>query len=90
MTTAKCTAACEQRGFSIAGTEYTSECYCGNAFQHNLGQLQENRFCYMSCGGARDTKCGGTWSLNIYKKQNSVNKRARHFGRQVQYRSNQF
>ena len=87
MTTAMCLAACDQRGFTIAGTEYTSECYCGNSFSSGLGGLQSDNHCYMSCGGAKGTKCGGTWSMNLYKKQAS-GKRSKHFGRQ--YRAHQF
>jgi hypothetical protein len=89
MTTAKCTSFCSSKGFTMAGTEYSTECYCGNSFSNGLGQVKSDGNCYMSCGGDNSSKCGGTWSLNVMKLQ-TTSKRSRHFGRQAHYHSNQF
>ncbi|PSS37504.1 hypothetical protein PHLCEN_2v711 [Hermanssonia centrifuga] len=89
LTTASCIATCASKGFYIAGVEFSSECYCGNSFSNNLGQLQTDNHCYMSCSGDMSTNCGGTWSMNIFKKQTAA-KRSKHFGRQHHRLSNSF
>ena len=95
MTPALCQNACASRSFSIAGIEYSSECYCmpfspslvslsdtgsfsgGNSFSNNLGATIADSSCSMSCSGDASQKCGGSWTLSIFKRGPS--KRSRHW-----------
>jgi hypothetical protein len=40
-----CANACAAAGYTISGTEYSSECYCGNAF--SAVSTRKNRWCLM-------------------------------------------
>ncbi|KAF8621390.1 hypothetical protein AX15_007844 [Amanita polypyramis BW_CC] len=65
MTNAKCTSACLAGGFSLAGTEYAAECYCGNAIV-NGGAPALASTCNMVCAGNSSEYCGGANRLNVY------------------------
>lgn len=65
MTTEKCTAACFNGGFRLAGTEYSGECFCGNAIL-NGGAPAPTADCNMPCAGAPTQFCGGPARLNVY------------------------
>ncbi|GJE85355.1 DUF1996 and WSC domain-containing protein [Phanerochaete sordida] len=81
MTTALCQSTCASKGFSLAGIEYGQECYCGNSLVNGLGQqLNAGPACYMTCSGAPGEKCGGTWTLSLYKR-GAASKRSPHWGR---------
>ncbi|KAJ7165067.1 WSC domain-containing protein, partial [Mycena filopes] len=69
MTVDKCVAACSGKGFHIAGAEYSSECYCGDAFQGTatgggLGAPASD--CNMPCAGESTQTCGAGNRLSIY------------------------
>ncbi|KAG8830917.1 hypothetical protein FRC17_004067 [Serendipita sp. 399] len=65
MTVQKCIDACVSAGFTVAGVEYSSECYCGNA----LPPTQTSENCIMPCAGDSAHVCGGPDRLNVYQKQ---------------------
>ncbi|RDL36505.1 Uncharacterized protein BP5553_05857 [Venustampulla echinocandica] len=69
MTIAVCVAACNAAGFSMAGVEYSQECYCGNSIQHAAveapGGLSD---CNMLCPGNTTEFCGAGNRLDVYKK----------------------
>jgi WSC domain len=44
---ATCIAACQAQGFTLAGTEYADECYCGNALQSGATQATADTDCDM-------------------------------------------
>jgi hypothetical protein len=46
-TPATCIAACQAQGFTLAGTEYADECYCGNALQDGATQATADTDCAM-------------------------------------------
>ncbi|KAI0018314.1 putative glyoxal oxidase [Xylariomycetidae sp. FL0641] len=64
MTAAKCTSACQQAGFVLAGTEYGGECYCGNTLQNNSTTALSG--CSFRCNGNSSEVCGGSNRLNVY------------------------
>ncbi|KIK68677.1 glycoside hydrolase family 71 protein [Collybiopsis luxurians FD-317 M1] len=66
MTPAKCQAFCQ--GHAYAGTEYSTECYCGNSLQNNgaTGLVKDSSNCDAKCGGDSSQFCGGTWFLSVY------------------------
>ncbi|KAM3536606.1 hypothetical protein MY4038_000061 [Beauveria bassiana] len=68
MTNAKCTAYCFERGFVYAGTEYFSECYCGN-FLARGARLAKDEDCSTECAGNNTEACGGRNRLTLYKTE---------------------
>lgn len=69
MTNEKCVAACQAAGYSVAGTEYSTECYCGNAVI-NGGALTTDSQCYMTCGGNSAENCGAGSRMSIFATGN--------------------
>jgi Caspase domain/WSC domain len=63
MTTQLCISTCREKGFSHAGTQYGSYCFCGNKF--GASGTADN--CNAKCTGNRDETCGGTWANSVYK-----------------------
>lgn len=48
------------------GTEYGSECYCGNSLMGGSAPVADGR-CSMTCGGSPATICGGPNGLSLYR-----------------------
>ncbi|KAK6220804.1 hypothetical protein LQW54_001722 [Pestalotiopsis sp. IQ-011] len=61
---ANCTASCKGAGFVLAGTEYSGECYCGNAIANNASLAIDG--CTMLCSANKTEICGGANRLSIY------------------------
>ncbi|KAK4100770.1 WSC-domain-containing protein, partial [Parathielavia hyrcaniae] len=61
MTTAKCAENCV--GYLYFGTEYGSECYCGNELPTHAATESD---CAMTCSGDSSELCGGGDRLNVY------------------------
>ncbi|OBZ65507.1 putative fungistatic metabolite [Grifola frondosa] len=83
MTVTNCVAACADKGFTIAGLEYSRECYCGHSFVNGGGAALPASSCNMTCPTDGNV-CGGPMALSIYKTSGAASKRhvkARHFGR---------
>ncbi|KAL7424676.1 hypothetical protein Q5752_000360 [Cryptotrichosporon argae] len=70
MTPKLCVDTCNSKGYYYAGTEYSTECYCGDALQS--GSIAASSGCTMVCGGDKSTACGGSSLLNIYKSAATV------------------
>lgn len=64
MTNQLCTAACKSAGFTLAGTEYGGECYCGNVFSNGGAQVLAG--CNMVCNGDSAQICGGSARLSVW------------------------
>lgn len=62
MSTEQCTAFCRDRGFSFAGTQYASYCFCDNKY----GKYGNASNCDMKCSGNPTQTCGGTWANSVY------------------------
>lgn len=65
MTNDKCVQFCFGKGFPYAGTEYTSECYCGTQLATG-GVEAADGDCSSSCGGNATQPCGGPGRLTLY------------------------
>ena len=63
LTAASCIAFCSSQGYTLAGTEYTSECYCGSALPATAGDPTS---CSMPCSGDSTQACGGPDRLSVY------------------------
>lgn len=69
MTNEKCVKFCGDKGFSMAGTEYSRECYCGNSIPDSakpVAGVVGN--CDMTCSGDSNQFCGGSGKLSLYQK----------------------
>lgn len=60
-----CTSACYNAGYSLAGTEYSAECWCGNSIGGS-GAPASTADCNMPCTGDNTQSCGGPNRLNLY------------------------
>lgn len=67
MTTESCVASCIANGFSVAGTEYGAQCFCGNEIIEGgtLDTANPNG-CNMACAGDANEICGGPNRMDIY------------------------
>ncbi|KIM21988.1 hypothetical protein M408DRAFT_29080 [Serendipita vermifera MAFF 305830] len=69
MTNAYCQEFCDARGFAIAGTEWSKECFCAASIDSSL--LTADGECDMTCTGAPEV-CGGSARLTIWQNQGTV------------------
>ncbi|KAK1462132.1 WSC domain-containing protein [Colletotrichum melonis] len=65
MSVLQCTNACQAAGYSLAGVEYSSECYCDNQLR-NAGSSGFDG-CNMLCSGNSSEYCGGPNRINVYQ-----------------------
>ncbi|KAF7903668.1 uncharacterized protein EAF01_006717 [Botrytis porri] len=72
MTVESCIQNCITAGYSIAGMEYYTQCYCDSAII-NLGALaSSDSQCNTPCGGNANQMCGGGDRMSIYSNQTSL------------------
>nr|XP_031859690.1 uncharacterized protein CI109_004965 [Kwoniella shandongensis]KAA5526762.1 hypothetical protein CI109_004965 [Kwoniella shandongensis] len=64
LNSATCISYCRSKGYSMAGLEYGSECYCDNSFRNGAGATSKN--CNMPCSGGPGENCGGPGALQVY------------------------
>ncbi|WWD17948.1 hypothetical protein CI109_102393 [Kwoniella shandongensis] len=67
-----CVNECTKLGYSMAGTEYGDECYCGNEFVGSGGGMNDDSACNMACEGDESAQCGNAWFLNLYTYNSSA------------------
>ncbi|TAQ84788.1 hypothetical protein B7494_g6896 [Chlorociboria aeruginascens] len=73
MTNELCQSACQAARFSIAGTEYSGECWCGNAIANGGGPASDgSALCNMVCNGNSAETCGGSNRLDVYQYKPST------------------
>lgn len=72
MTSGQCISFCSAQGFTIAGTEDSTQCYCGYKILDSIAM--ESSQCNMSCAGdpTNNTMCGGPWALSIWSINGSI------------------
>jgi hypothetical protein len=67
MTVENCQNACHAAKYTLAGVEYSAECYCDNQLEHGGGPAPDgNAQCDMTCNGNPSEICGGPNRLNMY------------------------
>ncbi|RAL64043.1 hypothetical protein DID88_003231 [Monilinia fructigena] len=74
MTIESCIDFCKSKGFSIAGLEYSTQCFCDNSIltgRAPVPGLVGN--CAMTCSGNSAEICGGPALLSLYQKCSSTN-----------------
>ena len=65
MNASACIAFCQKKGTVYAGTEYSSECYCGNILAA-AATLQSDSSCNMGCTANASEACGGPDMVTVY------------------------
>lgn len=65
LTLQSCANLCASQGYSIAGMEYSYQCFCGNEIINGGVQSSEAE-CNMNCAGNPAQKCGGPNRMTIY------------------------
>ncbi|KAH9987839.1 WSC domain-containing protein [Xylariaceae sp. FL0662B] len=79
MTNEMCASFCKDGGYSFAGTEYSQECYCGNA---NTGTvITDISQCDAKCKGNMREYCGGSGKMSVWSTSRAAaNGTARYVG----------
>jgi hypothetical protein len=72
-----CVAGCVNGGYTVAGIEVGTECYCGNYIQ-NGASLVSDKNCSTSCAGENVELCGGPWLLSIWNSGSLFNYTGAH------------
>jgi hypothetical protein len=67
-----CIDSCIAKGYSIAGMEYFTQCYCGNAMINQAALATSESDCNTACGGNSAEKCGGGDRMSIYSNQTTL------------------
>lgn len=60
-----CVATCKGLGYSIAGMEYSTQCFCDNFMYNGAAKVPETD-CNMACSGNSKEMCGAGNRLSIY------------------------
>ena len=77
-----CANDCYSSGYSISGTEYGGQCFCGNTISSSTKEADSD--CNMACTGASSETCGGSDRLSVYAKSGTSltkKKRSSHLHR---------
>jgi hypothetical protein len=61
-----CTAFCGSNGYDVAGTEYSTECFCGRSVTSQ--PADDPTTCNMACSGNATQACGGSDRLSVYTR----------------------
>jgi hypothetical protein len=64
-TVESCVGACAARGYTVAGLESGTDCWCDKQIQ-NGAALQPEASCFTQCTGNGGEFCGGAWMLSVY------------------------
>ncbi|KYK54338.1 putative glyoxal oxidase precursor [Drechmeria coniospora] len=60
-----CVKTCADQGYTIAGAEYFTQCFCGKQIINNGVKAKSESECSTSCGGDAKQKCGGPGRMSI-------------------------
>ncbi|KAG4437963.1 hypothetical protein IFR05_006544 [Cadophora sp. M221] len=66
MTDESCISFCSDRGFIYAGTQYSSQCFCGSTIAPGATVSSTPSDCNMPCTGNQTEPCGGVNRLSMF------------------------
>ncbi|KAH3904930.1 hypothetical protein HBI56_170560 [Parastagonospora nodorum] len=72
MTIGSCASKCATAGYSIAGMEYSTQCFCDNVIREGGSLASSDTECNMPCGGSSSQKCGAGNRLSIWSNQTTL------------------
>jgi len=62
-----CAAYCQSNNFLYFGTEYSDQCFCGNALEdQSVNKPAPAASCSTTCAGTPTETCGGTWFIDVW------------------------
>ncbi|KAF8257074.1 WSC domain-containing protein [Lactarius quietus] len=64
-TVSNCIDSCNSGGFTAAGLEFASQCFCGHSIDNNATNINQNN-CTLACPGDNTEGCGGANAILIY------------------------
>ncbi|KAF3388888.1 WSC domain-containing protein 2 [Penicillium rolfsii] len=70
VTSTGCMEYCGNAGFSLAGTEYAGQCFCGDKLEGS-SEIAASE-CHMKCEGDNSQTCGGSLALSVYEKNSET------------------
>ena len=65
LTLQSCVSACASRGFTIAGAQYHTQCFCGNSIVNGGVKADSESQCNTACRGNPGQNCGGPARMSI-------------------------
>lgn len=65
LTLESCAQACSALGYTIAGAEYYTQCFCGNQIINSAVKADSASECNTPCGGNSAQNCGGPSRMSI-------------------------
>ncbi|KAI0102622.1 copper radical oxidase [Nemania sp. FL0031] len=71
LTIQSCVATCIAGGYSVAGLEYASQCFCDD-FLRNGANLTDDTDCSMACTGDASQRCGAGNILSVFSNETIV------------------
>lgn len=66
LTLASCAQACDDLGYTVAGAEYHTQCFCGAAIVNDGKKADSAADCNTACGGNSAENCGGPNRMSIF------------------------
>ncbi|KAF8259546.1 copper radical oxidase [Lactarius quietus] len=71
LTIESCVQSCASQGFTLAGAEFSVQCFCGDNLVEG-SVIAPNTDCSMPCGGNAAESCGGPNRLSVYTSTGNV------------------
>ncbi|CAL1701840.1 unnamed protein product [Somion occarium] len=71
LTVESCIESCSSQNYTLAGVEFSVQCFCGNTLV-NGAVLGQEADCNMGCGGNATEACGGPNRLSVYTATGDV------------------
>ncbi|KAL5118335.1 hypothetical protein ACEQ8H_003684 [Pleosporales sp. CAS-2024a] len=72
MTVGSCATKCAAAGYSIAGMEYSTQCFCDDYLRMGASLASSDSECNMACGGDSSQVCGAGNRLSIWSNQTTL------------------
>lgn len=72
MTVESCISACSGLGYTIAGMEYSKQCFCDNFIRYSPTSLADGK-CSMPCAGDSGEMCGAGNIISVYSNGSMTN-----------------
>ncbi|KAL8666000.1 MAG: hypothetical protein Q9202_001737 [Teloschistes flavicans] len=76
LTVENCISTCIGLGYSVAGMEYSSQCFCDNYIINGGAKASADTQCNTACSGNSAEQCGGGNRMSIYNKGTLVVRQA--------------